>query len=194
MFERISGAVFGAYDRCYLGYYGLNREKARAGNLILFHLGKHRGRALTLSDGTRVLRGDPIIVIHINQVRAREVQRRFGHTALAGVRLEDDFKKSLRLLAREIRENPINWGVRAVTGNTIHGPAAKHFGFDARPDDGMGVVRRWLGLANARALILRTRKARRGYAEKVVNLKNRILFVIWMSTGKLLSLYPPPTA
>ena len=193
MLKRISTCVFRAYDWCYLRYYQLNRENARAGNLILFHPIRHAEDAITLSDGTRVKSGDLIVVIHINQLRAREMQKLDGHTALAGVKLRDDFRNSLRALTVKIRENPLYRDVCAIMGNTVHGPAARRFGFDARPDIDKKTIKHQLGLANARTLIASTRKAHNG-ATGVVDLKNRTLWTIWMSKKTLMSRYSPPTA
>jgi|SRR3989338_1140078 len=190
MLKRISACVFRTYDWCYLRYYRLNRENARAGNLILFHLDRHSDDAITLSDGACVKRGDPIVVIHINQLRARKMQELDGHTALAGVKLRNDFRDSLRALAVKIRDNPIYRDVRAIRGNTIHGPATRRFGFDARPDIDTETLRHRLGLENARTLIARTRKAR-NEAISAVDLKNRTLWTIWMSKKTLISRYPP---
>lgn len=193
LIKRMSTCVFRAYDWCYLRYYRLNRESARAGNLILFHFIRHRGNAITLSDGTCVGRGDPIVVIHVNKLRAREMQTLAGHTAFAGVKLRADFRNSLRLLAWKIRDNPIYREVRAIRGNTIHGPAARYFGFDARPDIDMETLKHRLGLANAATLIASARKARTRKTNEV-DLEDRTLWTIWMSQKTLMSRYPPPTA
>ncbi|GEM_PF-5777289 len=190
MLKRISTCVFRVYDWCYLRYYRLNREDARAGNLILFHRVRHSGDAIILTDGTRVERGDPIVVIHINQLRAREMQKLDGHTAFAGVKLRNDFVNSLRALTVKIRDNPLYQNVCAIRGNTVHGPAARRFGFDARPDIDK-TLRYRLGLVNARTLIASTREA--NGATSAVDLKKRILWTILMSKETLIARYPPPT-
>lgn len=192
MLTRVSALIFRTYDWCYLRYYRLNRENARAGNLILFHLVRHAGDTIMLTDGTRVERGDPIVVIHVNKLQAREMQSHVGHTAFAGVKLRADFRNSLRLLALKIRDNPIYREVRAIKGNTIHGPEARYFGFDARPDIDMETLKHRLGLAHARTLIATVREAR-DEKTHAVDLKNRMLWTIWMSQKTLMSRYPPPT-
>ncbi len=191
MLKRISTCVFRAYDWCYLRYYRLNREDARAGNLILFHRVRHAEEIITLSDGTCVRRDNLIVVIHINKLRAREMQALAGHAGFAGVKLRADFRNSLRLLALEMKDNPLYREVRAIRGNTVHGPAARHFGFDARPKIDIETLEYRLGLANARTLIASTREA--NGATSAVDLKNRTLWTIWMSKETLIARYPPPT-
>lgn len=179
--------VLRAYDWCYLRYYRLNREDARAGNLILFHRVRHTDDAITLSDGTYVRRGDLIVVIH---VKLRPDKKR----AFTGIKLVADFRNSLRVLASEIQNNPpLYRDVRAIRGNTVFGPVARHFGFDARPVIDMETVGHRLGLANAATLIASARKARTGKTNEV-DLEDRTLWTIWMSKKTLMLRYPPQTA
>lgn len=190
VFRHSETLIFRAYDWCYLRYYRLNRESARAGDLILFHLVRHSGDAITLSDGTYVRRGDPIVVIH---VKLRTPEKQDEKQTFTGMTLIADLRKSLRVLALEISGNSEYQEVRAIRGDTVFGPVTRHCGFDTHPVVNMETIVHRLGLANARTLIASARKARTGKTS-TVDLKKRMLWTSWISRKTLMTKYRTKTA
>ncbi len=102
------------------------RPIRRTGVLGL-ELRRHRGRPVTLADGTTVRPGDPVGLIHLQNVRVREVATEGWLTAAWW-----EGRRDLRALAAWARglapsERPV-----AYTATTILAPIAARAGFEVR--------------------------------------------------------------
>lgn len=91
-------------------------------------LTRHRGRAVVLGDGTRVVPGDPLGWVHLRNERvARLVE---SDWLTAGFR---EGRADLRALAAWAREQPPGRRPVAYRAATILWPLARRAGFEIRP-------------------------------------------------------------
>ncbi|OGZ96183.1 MAG: hypothetical protein A2847_02360 [Candidatus Sungbacteria bacterium RIFCSPHIGHO2_01_FULL_50_25] len=188
MLSKLIDCVFRAYDWLFIRYYGLWRNDAKAENAILFHLIRYSGKEIALPDGTKIAPGDELIAIHVNRAYTELLQARACGRAHAGIQLRDDFRDSLRALAKRMHSFPKYRNVRALTGETILGAEAKHFGFITVQLEGF---HERLARRNARVLISQTRNAG-NIQGSTISLRSRRVSKIWMSREQLLRKYLKP--
>jgi MFS family permease len=89
---------------------------------------RYHGKPVTLPDGTRVARGDPIVELHFRNDRLPKIVARSSTWRLARMLAED-----LQALARWSSRLDRDDAPRAVFGVTVLGRAAPRLGFFVRP-------------------------------------------------------------
>lgn len=148
----------------------------RPGGVLSIETELHRGPAVVLADGTPVRVGDPVAVIHFDNVRVHAVAE--SGWQLAGIR---EARADFRALATWAEERPRAARPVAYRAETVLGPLARWAGFEIRepPHDAMHRLRAWYmrGLLARWARDGRAR-LRRGHAELR-------LVEIWLSAAEL---------
>jgi MFS family permease len=95
--------------------------------LLGVHLGRYRGRPITLHDGTQVAHGDWVINLHFDNHRLSDATRTAGPWRLARMIAED-----MSALARWVAAPGEMAQARALVGVTLMGRAAPRLGFTLR--------------------------------------------------------------
>jgi hypothetical protein len=102
-------------------------EPARAGGVLGIERTVHRGRALTLGDGTVVARGAPTWIVHFDNAQVRQVAGEAWQSAGYAAARED-----LRAIAASVSALPPASRPVALTGITLVAPLARRVGFELR--------------------------------------------------------------
>lgn len=95
--------------------------------LLGAHLGRFRGRPITLPDGTQVVRGDWVINLHFDNHRLSDAARTVSPWRLARMIAED-----MAALARWVAASGEMAQARALVGVSLMGRAAPRLGFTLR--------------------------------------------------------------
>ncbi len=173
-------------DFLYRWVHGLTDPAAEVGPILRVQVKPYRGSPLTLGDGSLILRGDPIGVIHLNNERVSALHAKRGGSRWAGLAFRRAFQASLQALAEGARTTPRYHAVRAFTTTTIFHQGTERAGFEVRP-----LSRPLLGrlvAAYERGLLIqfhplgRRRPGRQRFAEARQ---------IWISREELLRRYAP---
>ena len=156
-------------DFAYRWLHGLSTPDAAVGPVLLVRITRHRGRPLTLGDGTRIGRGDRIGDFHLDNERMAALHEGGRRSRWAGLASRRAFHASLEALAEQTQNNPRYREVRAFTATTIFHEVSDLMGFEIRP-----LASRWgarLVAAYERSLIAlfhplgKQRPGRRRYGE-----------------------------
>lgn len=117
------------YDRAYRLAWGLDRPLAQVGPALCLKVERTR-RQVTLRDGTRIRRGEPIGVLHLNNARIAALHVNGLPPRAVGLEFRRWFVASLRELAT-LAEAPGPYAeVRAFTAITIFHRGLSRFGFE----------------------------------------------------------------
>jgi hypothetical protein len=173
------------YDRCYRFWYELDDPRAGVGPALRVEI-RRRRRPLHLRDGTVVLPGDRVGVLHLDNERIAALHVD-GPTPMAtGLAFRRHLLVSLRKLADLAR--PPGWlsAVRAFSATTIFHRGLHRLGFEIEP----GALA-WPGLTAAyqRALLASLHPAGASRARRAAFARGERL---WISRGRLLALYGEP--
>jgi hypothetical protein len=116
-------------ERIYRRVFGLRP----VGDLIYLGRAHYRGPHKVLSDHTRINRGDPLGILHVDNLRLAAIERRPGsprHRAFVFVRL---LRSSLALLAARIHIDPDLQDLVVFRGITWMPSRGRHLGFETEP-------------------------------------------------------------
>jgi hypothetical protein len=123
-----------AYDWSYRGLHGLDRPEAQAGPVLRIER-SHLRRALRLADGTRLDRGSPIGVVHLNNARVLALHR----DGLTPDRIGFEFRRlllrSLRSMARQAADHGPRASLQAYSATTLFHHGLARLGFAQAPGD-----------------------------------------------------------
>ena len=184
--RKILEIIFFLYDYLYRLRYGLFSDRARAGEMILFHKKKYTGVPRALKDGIVIPRGARVLAIHFNNTFIRSVYTQYaGDRARVKEVLKEELVRSLQILQKRVSKEPYYQEVRACMGETILGSEAREFGFDVFPMR-HGRLLRVLSPLNARMIIARARSER--FRANTEN--ERETSEVWISTRELARRYP----
>ena len=160
-------------------------EPVATGSLLGLERRHHRGKPVTLADGTEVRRGDPICTIHLDNARVREVAGRDWQTQ--GFRLaRGDFP----LVAAWHLGQPTDRRPVAYFGITLLAALAQRDGWEVRERHQTA----WVRLEDwyLRSLLVRwSPEGRRRLARGRHRFQTR---EIWLSAAALLRRYGPPSS
>src|SRR3972149_1826083 len=106
---------------------------AAVGPVLPVRIPRHRGRPLTLGDGTRIGRGDRIGDFHLDNERMAALHDGGRRSRWAGLASRRAFHASLEALAEQALASPRYDGVRAFTATTIFHEVTDLMGFEIRP-------------------------------------------------------------
>jgi hypothetical protein len=171
-----------AYDWSYRGLHGLDRPEAQAGPVLRIER-RHLRCALRLADGTRLDRGSPIGVVHLNNARVLALHRDGLTPGGIGLEFRRLLLRSLRSMAGQAAEDGPLVALQAYSATTLFHPGLARLGFSPAPGDRSV----WLGLVSGyeRALLrclhptgTARRRGSRGEARR-----------LWISRERLLALY-----
>ena len=137
------------YDRAYRLVWGLDRPVAQVGPALCIKIERTRRHA-TLPDGTRIRRGDPIGVLHLNNRRIAGVHLNGLPPRLVGLEFRRWLLASLGELARLAKAPGPLADVRAFTAITVFHHRLARLGFQT---EGGGLVFPALVGAYQRALL-----------------------------------------
>lgn len=101
----------------------------RQGGILQFGRSPFRGRSTVLADGTRVITGDPILHLHLDNPALERLQSSEGGGPWQLARL---MASDLDELARLVNSGKLG-EVRALRGVTVWAAAAGRLGFEVRP-------------------------------------------------------------
>ena len=121
------------YDRAYRWLHGLSIPDAEVGPVLRVRVTRHRGRPLTLKDGTLIRPGDPIGDFHLDNERMVALHDGGRRSRWAGLASRRAFHASLEALAEQALAAPRYDGVRAFTATTIFHEVTDLMGFEIRP-------------------------------------------------------------
>jgi hypothetical protein len=157
---------------------------ARVGALLGIERGRFRGAATTLADGTRLVAGAPIWVLHFDNARLRELTAADSWPTRAYAVAADD----LRAIAARIAPMPSGERPVALGGVTLVAPLSRRLGFAvvARPRTRRSRLDDWY----LRSLLARWSPAGRERLDR--GLHPRRAAGTWISTAELLRRYGPP--
>jgi hypothetical protein len=160
-------------------------EAVRREGILGLERDRHRGAAITLSDGTPVPRGASIWTVHFDNARLRQLAARGWQTRAYAVAAGDLHAIAARVGQLPAAERPV-----ALHGVTLLAPLTRRVGFEQRDRERTARVRledwylrsllaRWSPLGRGRLV--------RGHGD----LHTR---EVWLATGELLRRYgePPP--
>ena len=148
----------------------------RDGAVLALETSRWRGPTVVLADGTKVRRGDPVALVHLDNVRVNVVAEKGWQ--LAGIRAA---RADLRALAAWAASLPTDARPVAYHAETVLGPLARWAGFEIRepPHDPMHALRAWY----MRGLLARWSREGRGRLAHG-HLPLRIV-EIWLSAAEL---------
>ncbi len=115
------------WERIYEAFLPVTAIPHAPHGLLAVHLGRYRGRPITLPDGERIARGARIAVLHFNNRRLSEAARTVDAWRLPRMVAED-----LGALAAWAEEPGGLKQARAIMGLTLIGRAAPRLGFTVR--------------------------------------------------------------
>ena len=184
--RKVFETIFYLYDLMYRLRYGLFSDRARAGEMILFHKKKYTGVPRALTDGIVIPRGAPVIAIHFHNTFIKTVYKEYqGDRIRVKEVLKNELARSLSLLRKRIAREPAYLEARACMGETILGSQAKDFGFDVFPVR-LGRLMRALSDINARMIIARAR----GERFRTSTTHAHEMSEVWISVRELGRRYP----
>ncbi|MGB9802567.1 polysaccharide deacetylase family protein [Desulfofundulus sp.] len=107
------------------------KELHLEGRPTLFRLRTRRyyGRPITLSDGTLLRAGDPIVELHLNNEMLKEITSTGKSPERIALLTLKEVKRSLPALARWVHSTPQGKNIRAVVGLTILYRGTERLGF-----------------------------------------------------------------
>jgi len=181
----LRGWLWETYERAWARAYRL--EPVGDEGVITAGLAGHHGPAVTLRDGTVVVRGDVVAEVHYNRhfLRRLHLEGSDRRRAVALVRASEG---ALRDLAALVATDPRYRAVRALRATSLFWEGAQYLGFEVRPMESAR-AQRMLGWY-LRTLMARDHpQGRRRLAGRT--LEPRLL---WMSRGELLRRYGPAGA
>jgi hypothetical protein len=116
-------------ERVYRRVFGLRA----IGELIYLGRARYRGPGKVFADLTRIEPGDPLGIIHVDNLRLAAIERQPGsprHRAFVFIRL---LRNSLALLAQRIRVDPELEDLAGFRGITWMPSRGRHLGFETEP-------------------------------------------------------------
>ena len=125
--------VVTAYDRSYRLLHGLDRPEAQVGPVLRVERRRLR-RALRLADGTRLRRGAPIGVLHLNNARVLDLHRDGRGPGAIGFEFRRLFLSSLHALARQAAAGGPLAGLQAYSATTLFHRRLAMLGFSPASD------------------------------------------------------------
>lgn len=138
---RFARRVYLSQERLYRRVHGLQA----VGELIYLGRTAYRGPGKILSDRTRINPGDPLGVIHFDNLRLAAIEQQPGsprHRAFEFLRL---LRGSLTLLAEKVRADSELDDIAGFRGITWMPSRGRHLGFETEPLPS-GIRARWLKL------------------------------------------------
>lgn len=108
--------------------YGI-RPIGEGGYIFRLGLIRHRGRRVTLDDGTTIEPGDLVGELHLDNRRAAELH----NEGKGGIRLRREVMRVLPVLARDLVSRPEYRGLKAVCGASLLWEGGARVGFENRP-------------------------------------------------------------
>jgi hypothetical protein len=115
------------------------RPIGEGGYIMRMGLIRHRGRRVTLEDGTVVNPGDPVVELHMDNRRAAGLH----DTGKGGIRFRREVFRALPALARDLETLPEYREINAICGASLVWKEARRAGFESRPFPAF--TRWWLG-------------------------------------------------
>lgn len=82
---------------------------------------KHKGKDVSLSDGTIIKKGDTVVEVHINNKKMKDVSVRM---------VLKIFNSELKAMAKALRDNSEYADIKGVFGRTVLYPLNKKLGFE----------------------------------------------------------------
>ncbi|MBI2153148.1 MAG: hypothetical protein HYU24_05505 [Candidatus Rokubacteria bacterium] len=125
--------ILRGYDFLYRWLHGLSTPDAAVGPVLRVRVARHRGRPLTLKDGTLIRPGDRIGDFHLDNERMAALHDGGRRSRWAGLASRRAFHASLEALAEQALAAPRYDGVRAFTATTIFHEVTDLMGFEIRP-------------------------------------------------------------
>lgn len=117
--------LFHAYDRAWR-----RRHNVRPFDKVLsLAIEPYRGKPRTLADGTRLVPGDPLGVIHFNH----DGFSRDGNRVRAALQFRRDLANSLQKLAQRLECDPELGAIKALYGESWIPPHGRKVGFMVEP-------------------------------------------------------------
>lgn len=178
-------AVHGGYllqERVYRRAFGLRA----IGELIYLGRTRYRGAARRLADDTRIDSGDPLGVIHFDNLRLAAIERQPGnprHREFVFLRL---LRNSLAVLAQTIRVDPELKDLAGFRGVTWMPARGRHLGFQTEPMP-PGLRAHWLKL-HFRLMLYAF------YPETTRQASDFKPYVYWLTRRQLLQRFAPAAA
>jgi len=115
------------------------RPVGEGGYIMRIGLIRHRGRRVTLEDGTIVNSGDMVGELHVDNRRAAALHE----TGKGGLRFRREVFRALPALARDIETIPEYREIKAVCGASLIWKEGRRAGFESR--EFPAFTRWWLG-------------------------------------------------
>lgn len=167
----------------YLRLKPLRQDKIATMNI---ELRCHRGRPVTLDDGTVISPGDSLIELHLNNAWFLHKKRTINSPAKMFWQLISAFSEDLKYLAGKIKEGKLASEIKALHAITPFHQASPRLGFTVveLPDT------LWKRLSQFYLAGLRQAYYPQG-AKRLAGTKPLTLKEVWMSRGKLLEKYRP---
>jgi len=100
------------------------------GNIFRVVFCKYRGPQLETKDGVIIRQGDPIVKLHIHNLRLSSMLKGIENEARLGLKTLRIVKASMPELARYIEKHPKGQQVKAIVGTTFLHRGVKKLGFD----------------------------------------------------------------
>jgi hypothetical protein len=172
-----------AYDHGYRLVHGLDRPEAQAGPLLRVEQ-RRLLRPLELADGTRLARGAPIGVVHLNNARVLALHGRGLAPDAIGFEFRRLLLRSLHAMARQAADGGPLAFLQAYSATTLFHRRLPRLGFSAADADRSV----WRGFVSryARALLDSLHPAGAARVRRGARAEARRL---WISRARLLSLY-----
>lgn len=184
LFPAMLGRLWRAYDVAYRWFHGVEELPVEGGSVLRISVERYRGPRVALADGTVVLRGDPVGIIHFNNELIRTFHNGAADPARVGIRMLRAFHRSLETLARLSESHPRYRTVKGFTATTIFHQGPRRAGFEIFPPRSTFSAR--IVAAYARSVLARFHP--RG-AERVRRARFTHARVIWISRAELCRRY-----
>ncbi|MGH8501404.1 MAG: YkoP family protein [Gammaproteobacteria bacterium] len=176
---RVVHAGYLFQERLYRRVFGLRA----VGDLIYLGRTRYRGAGKLLADDTRIDPGDPLGVIHFDNLRLAAIERQPGnprHREFVFLRL---LRSSLAALAQRLRVDPELDDLAGFRGVTWMPARGRHLGFETEPMPA-GMRTRWLKL-HFRLMLYAF------YPEKTRQAVDFKPHVYWLTRKQLLQRFAP---
>ncbi len=168
-------------ERIYRRLFGLRA----VGELIYLGRGRYRGPGKVLADRTRINPGDPVGILHFDNLRLAAIEKQPGSQRHRGFVFMRLLRASLALLAERVQTEPVLEDLASFRGVTWLPPHGRHLGFEVETLPA-GLHARWLKL-HFRLMLYAF------YPESAAR-QHRSLkpHVYWLTRRQLLARYAPP--
>jgi hypothetical protein len=118
------------YDAAYGWLHGLEDLPTERGTVLRIGVARHRGRPVTLRDGTVVRAGDVVGTIHFHNEAVAAIHDGKPDAVRSGILILRGYERSLRALARLSEDHPRYQNIKALTALTIFHQGIERFGFE----------------------------------------------------------------